>query len=85
MRIDKYLKVSRLVKRRTVAQELVGKNRVLINDKVAKKSSDVKIDDIVLLKYGSDEGIRYVKVKVLSLNEKASKDEASTMYEVVGD
>ncbi len=81
MRIDKFLKVSRLIKRRAVAQEMISKNRIEINGKVAKKATNVKIEDRVLLKYGN----REVTVIVKSLNEKASKDEASTMYEVLGE
>ncbi len=85
MRIDKYLKVSRLVKRRVIAQELIEKERVLVNDKVAKKGTKLAVGDIILLKYGSDDTKRYVNVKVLLLNEKASKEEASNMYEIVGE
>ncbi len=84
MRIDKFLKVSRLVKRRTVAQELLDAKRVFVNDKVVKKSASVKVGDEILLKYGSEEGARYVRVKVVQLLDKVSKDEATTMYEVIG-
>ncbi len=85
MRIDKFLKVSRLVKRRSVAQELLIANRVMINEKVAKKSASVKIGDIITLKYGSEDNSRYVKVIVEKLLDKVSKDDALTMYKVIGD
>ncbi len=83
MRIDKYLKNSRLIKRRVVAQEMLTKGRVLLNDKVAKKSSDVKVGDVIILKYGNSEQVRHVCVKVVSLKEKVSKEEAMTLYEVM--
>ncbi len=79
MRIDKFLKVSRLVKRRTLAQELLDNNRVYINDKIAKKSTNIQKDDIIVLRYGN----RDLKVKVIEIREVVSKDEASTMYEVL--
>lgn len=85
MRIDKFLKVSRLVKRRAVAQELIDAGRVCVNDKVVKKSATVNIGDIILLKYGSADNSRYVKVKVVKLLDKVSKDDALLMYEVESD
>lgn len=85
MRIDKFLKVSRLVKRRSVAQELLIANRVMINEKVAKKSASVKVGDTITLKYGSEDNSRHVKVKVEKLLDKVSKDDALTMYKVMGD
>lgn len=65
MRLDKFLKVSRLIKRRTVANEACNAGRVMINGKVAKASSDVKIGDIIEIGFGS----KSVKVQVLDLTE----------------
>ncbi len=84
MRIDKFLKVSRLVKRRSIAQELLDAGRVCINDKVVKKSATVNVNDIILLKYGSEDSSRHVRVKVVKLIDKVSKEDAVTMYEVEG-
>ncbi len=83
MRIDKFLKVSRLVKRRAVAQELLDAKRVCINDKIVKKSATVALGDIILLKYGSEDNSRHVKVKVEKIMDKVSKDDATTMYKVM--
>ncbi|MBQ8638485.1 MAG: RNA-binding S4 domain-containing protein [Lachnospiraceae bacterium] len=76
MRLDKYLKVSRLIKRRTVANEACDAGRVLINGKVAKASADVKVSDIIEIGFGT----RTVKVEVVSIEETAKKDEAKEMY-----
>ena len=79
MRIDKYLKVSRIIKRRTVAQEACDGGKVLINDKVAKPSSEVKIGDILSLTFGA----KIIKVEVLEIKETVKKDDASLMYKQV--
>ena len=76
MRLDKFLKISRLIKRRTVANEACNAGRVTINDKVAKASSTVKIGDIVTIRFGNKE----VKVEILSLQEKIRKEEAQDMF-----
>ncbi len=76
MRLDKYLKVSRLIKRRTVANEACDAGRVLINGKVAKASADVKVADVIEIGFGT----RTVKVEVVSIEETAKKDEAKEMY-----
>ena len=76
MRLDKYLKVSRLIKRRTVANEACDAGRVLINDKIAKASADVKEGDIITIAFGNKE----VKVEVLSVQETVRKDDAAAMY-----
>ena len=65
MRIDKFLKVSRIIKRRTVANEACDAGRVLVNDRVVKASYDVKVNDIIQIQFGQ----RTVKVQVLNLNE----------------
>lgn len=76
MRLDKYLKVSRLIKRRTVANEACDAGRVSINDKPAKASSTVKVGDIIEIQFGT----RTVKVEVTSIAETVKKDEAKDMY-----
>lgn len=79
MRIDKFLKNSRLIKRRTVAKEACDGERVSINGKTAKAGSLVSEGDMVSIRFGS----RTVTVKVLKLNENARKSDAADMYEVV--
>lgn len=79
MRIDKYLKVSRILKKRTVGKELAINERLLINGRVAKASSEVKVGDIITIEFGH----RTFKVKVLEIKENASKADALNMYEVV--
>lgn len=76
MRLDKYLKVSRLIKRRTVANEACDAGRVLINDKPAKASANVKEGDIIEIKFGT----RNVKVQVTDVKETVKKEEAAEMY-----
>lgn len=76
MRLDKYLKVSRLIKRRTVANEACDAGRVLINDKPAKAGIAVKERDIITIQFGSKE----VKVEVLDVAEVVRKEEAKEMY-----
>lgn len=79
MRLDKYLKVSRIIKRRTVANEACDAGRVLINDKVAKASTKVSEGDIIEIQFGT----RTTKVEVLNLNEHAKKDDAKDMYKTL--
>lgn len=81
MRLDKYLKVSRLIKRRTVAKEIADKGRISINGKVAKSSTDVKIGDELTLLFGN----KTLVVKVTDMRETTKKDEAENMYKVVSD
>lgn len=76
MRLDKYLKVSRLIKRRTVANEACDAGRVFVNEKPAKASVNVKVGDIIEIQFGT----RTVKVEVTSIAETAKKDEAKDMY-----
>ena len=78
MRLDKFLKVSRLIKRRTIANEACDAGRVLVNDKPAKASYQVKIGDVIELHFGT----KTMKVKVLALKETVKKDEAEGLYEV---
>ena len=77
MRLDKFLKVSRLIKRRTVANEACDAGRVLVNDKPAKASLNVKEGDIIEIQFGA----KAVKVKVLDVQEAVKKDEAKGLYE----
>ena len=79
MRLDKYLKVSRIIKRRTVANEAAGLGRVQINGKVAKASSEVKEGDVLTLLMGG----KHMRVRVLSVQEHAAKADASSMDEVL--
>ena len=81
MRIDKYLKVSRILKKRTVGKELSLNERLLINDKPVKAAHEVKIGDVITIMFGH----RTFKVKVLEIKENASKQEALSMYEVIED
>ena len=76
MRIDKFLKVSRLIKRRTVANEACDAERVSANGRVVKASYDVKVGDVLEIRFGQ----RTVKVEVLSLNESTKKADAVAMY-----
>ena len=76
MRLDKFLKVSRLSKRRTVANEACDVGRVLVNDKAAKASYDVKNGDVIEIQFGT----RSVKVEVLDVQETVKKDEAKELY-----
>ncbi len=79
MRLDKYLKVSRLIKRRTVANEACDAEKVTVNGKVARASYDVKVNDIIEINIGKSS----LKVKVLKVVEVVGKDGASELYEVV--
>ena len=76
MRIDKFLKVSRLIKRRTVANGACDAERVSANGRVVKASYDVKVGDVLEIRFGQ----RTVKVEVLSLNESTKKADAVAMY-----
>lgn len=76
MRLDKYLKVSRIIKRRTVANEACDAGRVLVNDKPAKAGLEVKEGDIIEIKFGNNT----TRVQVLSVKETVKKDEAALMY-----
>ena len=79
MRLDKYLKVSRLIKRRTVANEACDAGRGLVNDKPAKASVQVKTGDTVEIQFGS----RNVKVEVLEVKETVKKDEVESMFRYI--
>ena len=77
MRLDKYLKVSRLIKRCTVANEACDAGRVLLNDKVARASAEVKAGDVITIQFGNKD----VKVEVLTVQETVRKEEAKEMFQ----
>jgi len=79
MRIDKYLKVARILKKRTVGKELAIENRLYINGKAVKPAHEVKIGDEITIEFGH----RSFKIKVLDIKQNASKQEALSLYEVV--
>lgn len=79
MRIDKFLKNSRLIKRRAIAKEACDTERILINDKVAKAGTEVKVGDIIQISFGNAQ----IKAKVLVLSEHSTKEAASNMYEII--
>ena len=79
MRLDKYLKVSRLIKRRTVANDACDASKVSVNGRPAKASYDVKIGDVIEIAFGQ----RTLKVQVLSLAETSKKEDAAAMYKEV--
>ena len=77
MRIDKYLKVSRIIKRRTVASDACAAGRVKLNDRVVKAGTAVKVDDVIEITFGN----REVKVRITAIKDTTKKDEAKEMYE----
>ncbi len=79
MRLDKYLKVSRIIKRRTVANEACDAGRVVVNGRVARASLDIKVNDIIEISFGS----KNVKVQVLNVAETVRKDDAALMYKII--
>ena len=79
MRLDKYIKVSRLIKRRTIAKAACDAGRVLVNDKPAKAGTEIKVGDIITIGFGD----KQTKVRVTSITETVKKEEAKEMYEFV--
>ena len=79
MRLDKYLKVSRLIKRRTIANEACDAGRVTVNGKVAKASTDVKVGDVIGIKFAD----KTVTAKIVSITESIHKEDAKDMYELM--
>ena len=77
MRLDKYLKVSRLIKRRTVANDACDAGRVMVNDKVVKASYDVKLGDVIEISFGN----KSVKVKVTMIADSTKKEDAKEMFQ----
>lgn len=81
MRLDKFLKISRLIKRRTTAKEAADKDKILINSRQAKPSSEVKIGDILEIRMGSKE----IKIKVTNILNSTKKEDANLMYELISE
>ena len=81
MRLDKYLKNSRLIKRRTVAKEACDGGRVSVNDRVAKAGTELNVGDIIHIAFGNSS----IKVRVTSLIESPRKEDAQDMYEILTD
>ena len=81
MRLDKYLKISRIIKRRTVANEACSLGHVCVNDKVAKPSTDVKVGDRVSVRFGQ----KLLVAEILDVREVVRKDEAAMMYRIISD
>lgn len=81
MRLDKYLKVSRLIKRRTLAKEASESERILVNGNVAKPSKEIKVGDILTITYGK----KIIEIEVTSLIDSTKKADASLMYELISE
>lgn len=81
MRLDKYLKASRLIKRRTLAKEASEAERILINNMIAKPSKEIKIGDVITIQYGK----KIIEVKVTSLIDSTKKADATLMYELISE
>lgn len=81
MRIDKFLKLSRVIKRRTVANEACDGGRVVVNTRPVKASYDIKVGDIVEINFGN----RQIKFRVNKIVENPKKDEAESLYEIIDD
>lgn len=81
MRLDKFLKVSRIIKRRSVAKEVADQGRVLINDQVAKSSTNVKVGDQLEIRFGN----KIAKFEVLALLDSTKKEDASKMYRLLSE
>ena len=79
MRLDKYLKISRLIKRRTIANDACDAGRVSLNGKTVKPAADVKVGDIIEIRFGN----HLTKAEILSVNEKATKTDAQQMYRII--
>lgn len=81
MRLDKFLKISRLIKRRTLAKEVAKNERIYVNDRLAKPSKELAIGDIITIEFGN----KIVKVKVSSLEASIKKEDATNMYEFISE
>jgi ribosomal 50S subunit-recycling heat shock protein len=79
MRLDKFLKVSRIFKRRTIAKEVSKNGRVIINDRIAKPGTELKPGDILEISYGQ----KKIKIKVLELKNHIKKEDADSMYQII--
>jgi ribosomal 50S subunit-recycling heat shock protein len=81
MRLDKYLKVSRIIKRRPVAKEVADKGRIKVNGILAKSSTDLKVNDQIEVRFGN----KVLTVKVLEMLDSTKKEDASKMYEIISE
>ena len=81
MRLDKYLKVSRIIKRRTVAKEVADKGRIKVNGILAKSSTDLKVNDQIEVRFGN----KVLTVKVLEMLDSTKKEDAFKMYEIISE
>lgn len=81
MRLDKFLKISRIIKRRSVAKEVADKGRIQVNGKLAKSSTDVKIGDQLRIQFGN----KILEVEVAELHESTKKDDAAKMYRIISE
>ncbi|HCM88817.1 MULTISPECIES: RNA-binding S4 domain-containing protein [Vagococcus] len=81
MRLDKYLKVSRIIKRRTVAKEIADKGRIQVNGQIAKSSTSIKIGDVIKILFGN----KTLEVRVLDLKDTTKKEEAKDLYEIMSE
>ena len=79
MRLDKFLKVSRIIKRRTVATSAASSEKILVNDRIAKPSKDIKVGDVITIEYFK----RTMKVQVLSIQENVKACDAEKMYQII--
>lgn len=81
MRLDKYLKLTRLIKRRGVAKVLANENKIYVNDKLAKPAYEVKLNDVIKLELG----LRVVIIKVTDIKEVVTKEKSNTLYTIIKD
>ena len=81
MRLDKYLKVSRIIKRRSVAKEVSDKGRIKVNGLLAKSSTDLKINDTIEIRFGN----KLLTVRVLEMKDSTKKEDAVKMYEIISE
>lgn len=81
MRLDKYLKVSRIIKRRTVAKEVADKGRIKVNGILAKSSTDLKMNDQIEIQFGN----KLLTVKVFEMKDSTKKEDALKMYEIISE
>jgi len=81
MRLDKYLKVSRIIKRRTIAKEIADNGRILVNDRVAKSSTDIKITDKIRIQFGN----KVLTIVVEKILDSTKKEDATMMYSIISE
>ncbi len=81
MRLDKFLKVSRIIKRRTIANQACDSEKIVVNNKIAKASLNLKVGDVIEIKFKN----KILRVEVLSLDEIAEKKNASSMYKIIAE